>query len=1307
MYNFNNKKYKNLNTLANAQLKNPQYQQEGLKNKQIYKNQMLNNKYNKKLLTNLPNFDKEEFNNNIKLKKQIKLFNELPQYEDSEYINIISNKIKNKQQFEEAKQRPLQEIIKNKRNRFHQRALGNNFKEVHFTHEKDINNLPTNDYKFTKLLLTNELGKQLSQARAEKKSLNGYIEIVFSVLVQIYDEETKATTQELEKRYSKVPLRHINNTNDINSLIIATYKQFQEDIEKTINKSNTTFDKINEIIINIMKQQLKVGSFIELAQDIKNSKSCINVKNTDNRCLEYAILSCLCQDVVSSKKSNEPMQYNKYFNKINIPSNQQYPILFPDDITKYETINDFKINVYILDNDKIWQEYNDTNIKKSVIINLFKYSDNNNNCHFVYIKDIDRFMHHYENNKKNKSYHCDNCFNYRTPNIELFNKHCELCKRNERCECIVPEEGKNILKFTNNNREFKHPFYIVADFESTLLKVNKRDDEDDNENKSTQVYQKHVPNSYGLKYNCIHDEYSEELKIYSNKEPEEVIKHFIEDIERLGKKSYDLTQQNKENIILTDEETKKHKETNKCDYCKCNFTRENNKVKHHDHINGKYISTLCNECNLNFRYKPFIPIYLHNLKGYDSHLFIKGLYKYGYQNTGRKENIQCIPNNEQKYISFSKNIVVDNYITHDNDEIKEHAVKYELRFLDTIAFMASSLDALCENIKEGCKNITECRNKFKNTSKYFNNDNDFILMIQKGIYPYDYIDNYDKLLLDKLPEQQNFYSKLSKSNCSDESYKQATKVWEHFNCKTFIDYHNIYLKSDVLLLCDIWDNFREVCFNNYKLDVAYYYTAPSLAWDAMLKYSNIEMELITDYDQFMFIEHGIRGGISQISHRYAQANNKYMKEITKYDTNKEDKYLIYLDANNLYGWAMCNKLPYKNFKWNTEEWTTDKILTLDDESDTGYLFDVNLKIPDDKHDYFNNYTPLPIKKIIKKDDINKWQQVDYNETNTDKLCCSLEDRKDYKVNYRMLKLALKLGFELINVNRVLQYEQKAFIKEYIMLNTRLRTIATSEFEKDFFKLMNNSVFGKTMENVRNRIEFKLIDNSDKIDNLRNVNSFTIFDDNLVGVHIQKKKVILNKPMYVGQNILDDSKLLMFDFHYNFIKTKIQHENLKLLFTDTDSLCYEIKNQNIYDIIKQNSNLFDLSNFDKSHFMFDATNKKVIGKFKIEHTNTLLEFVGLRSKLYSYLTDGNEEHKKCKGVKTSVVKNEITHKNYLDTLLNKTKFTVYQNNIRSYNHQLYTERIKKIALSYNDDKVYICDDGITTYTHGHKDIRITK
>ena len=276
------------------------------------------------------------------------------------------------------------------------------------------------------------------------------------------------------------------------------------------------------------------------------------------------------------------------------------------------------------------------------------------------------------------------------------------------------------------------------------------------------------------------------------------------------------------------------------------------------------------------------------------------------------------------------------------------------------------------------------------------------------------------------------------------------------------------------------------------------------------------------------------------------------------------------------------------------------------------------------------------------------------------------------------------------------------MNSYIMKNTNEKTTAKNDFEKDFYKLMNNSVYGKTMKNVRKRISFILVSSEKKALNMRNdYTKYTPFNDNLVGVHLCKKEVTLNKPIFIGHTVLDQSKYLMYDFHYNFILKKFKRENVDLLFTDTDSLCYHIKNEDPFEIIKNNKELFDLSEYSKDDPLYDPTNKKVIGKFKNESINQITEFVGLRSKLYAYSVDEEtKDHKKCKGVKKYVVNQNLTLDLYKTVLHSRKSHEVKQNGFMSKKHEVFTLSQNKIALSATDDKVYICENNIETYNHGH-------
>ena len=450
----------------------------------------------------------------------------------------------------------------------------------------------------------------------------------------------------------------------------------------------------------------------------------------------------------------------------------------------------------------------------------------------------------------------------------------------------------------------------------------------------------------------------------------------------------------------------------------------------------------------------------------------------------------------------------------------------------------------------------------------------------------------------------------------------------------------------------------------------------------------------------MMFERGIRGGISHISKRYATANNKYMKD---FDETKPSTFIQYLDANNLYGWAMSQKLPIKGFKWIDAD--KSKVLKLLEKKDTniGYIFEVDLVYPESLWDSHNDY-PLALEKI-KIDKI-------------DKLICSFLPKKHYVLHYKNLKQYLQEGMILKKVHRGIKFYQKPWMEPYIRKNTDLRKDAKNAFEKDLFKLINNSVFGKTIENIRKRQNVILVGDrklANKLSSKPNFDRATIFDENLVAVHMKKTEVYFNKPIYVGQAILDLSKTLMFDFHYNYIRKKYNNK-AELLFTDTDSLMYLIQTHDVYqDIKKDIKKKFDTSDYYENHPSGIKTdvNNKVIGKFKDEAAgNQITHFVGLRPKLYTFKVemkykkdkkDGkikeieaeDDETRKAKGVKKNVIKKSLSFEDYKKCLFTEDELMKEMNIIRSQNHDIYSMTVNKVALSANDDKRLICPNKINT------------
>ena len=293
-------------------------------------------------------------------------------------------------------------------------------------------------------------------------------------------------------------------------------------------------------------------------------------------------------------------------------------------------------------------------------------------------------------------------------------------------------------------------------------------------------------------------------------------------------------------------------------------------------------------------------------------------------------------------------------------------------------------------------------------------------MLRKGVYPYEYMDSWGKFNKTSLPIKEDFYSDLNMENIDDIDYRLGNNVFKSFKSNNVGDYHDLYVQSDTSLFADVFENFRDMCLRMYELDPAHFVSLPGLAWQACLKKTNIELELLTDYDMLLMVEKGIRGGICHSIHRYAKANNKYMKN---YNNNKELSYTPYLDANNLYDWAMSKKLPTNEFKWiNNNEINEDFIKNYNESNNKGYIFEVDVKYPKRLHEL---HSDLPF--LSQRMEVNKCK----------KLVCNLFNKKKYVSHINALTQALNHGLKLKKIHRIIEFNQEAWLKPCIDMNTEL------------------------------------------------------------------------------------------------------------------------------------------------------------------------------------------------------------------------------------------------------------------------------
>ena len=1022
---------------------------------------------------------------------------------------------------------------------------------------------------------------------------------------------------------------------------------------------------------------MKGSSYIQLPEELQNSaKGLINMKNKDNECFRW----CHIRHINPQEKYPQRIKKvdKQYIEKLNY-SGIEFPVCVKH-YNKIEKQNSININVFGYENKQPYPIYISKE-KNEDHMELLLITENENN-HYVLIKDFNKFMYNQTKHEHRKHFcmHCLQCFS----SDRVLINHKDICIQVNGTQAIkMPTKDNNILKFNNFHKQQPVPFVIYADFEAITEKIHGCQQE--GKKSYTEAYQKHTDCGYGYKVVCCYDDkYTKPIQLYIG---ENAVYKFMENIleevkwcKKVMKKHFNKP------LKMSNEDEQEFKKSTRCHICDKKYTEEDVRVRDHCHITGVFRGSAHQDCNLKLKMKPEeikIPVIFHNLRGYDSHFIMQKLgqivKKHTYKNNkgeDKQMNINAIPNNMEKYMAFM---------------LGKH-----LNFIDSFQFMSSSLDKLVGDLP------TEA---LKYTSEQFKTEK-LSLMTRKGVYPYDYMDSFDKFNKTELPTKEEFYSILIDEHISNEDYTHAQNVWNTFKLQTMGEYHNLYLKSDILLLADVFENFRRTCIQYYKLDPCHYFTSPGLSWDAMLKMTNIKLELMTDINMFQFIEKGMRGGISYIANRYGKANNKYMKE---YDEKAPSKYIMYLDANNLYGWAMSQYLPTGNFRWMTEKQISKlNVARYNENSEKGLILEVDLEYPKELHNLHNDY-PLAAERVcVNKNmlsDYCKKIAAKYNISTglVHKLIPTLSNKEKYVLHYRNLQMYIDLGLKLKKIHRALEFDQSPWLKQYIDFNTQKRSQAKNAFEKDFFKLMNNSVFGKTMENIRKRVDVRLITDGKKLLKMSSKPTFVcskIFNEDLVAVHKIKEVLTLNRPAYVGMCILDLSKTLMYDFHYNYIKQKYG-DKAKLLFTDTDSLTYEIETEDVYQDFWNDKDKFDNSDYPESSQYFSKANKKVIGKFKDEAAGMpIKEFIGLRSKMYSYKKEDNKVEKTAKGIKKNIIKGNIKHEDYKKVLFENEQMQHTMKTIRSERHELGSYEINKISLSCFDDKRYILENGINSLSYGH-------
>ena len=644
---------------------------------------------------------------------------------------------------------------------------------------------------------------------------------------------------------------------------------------------------------------------------------------------------------------------------------------------------------------------------------------------------------------------------------------------------------------------------------------------------------------------------------------------------------------------------------------------------------------------------------------------IRFIDSYRFLSSGLDSLVKALVDNSQKTLKNLKEEIVD------NDEI-----------FDIVKKIAE--DKTIEDLKKDylneIKNLEEALLNYmgENDLKIFKTGfpNKWKYLTKKLAYPYENFNSIDdyKKPVNNLKEK-DFFSKLKNKCPDDEKIERTVDIIKRFNIKNG-ELTEIYLKSDVLLLACVFEKVIKVSVNEFGINPLYCVSLPGYTWLCGLKYTGINLQTLQGKHMILLLENNIRGGISIVM------GDRCVK-------SDENKKILYVDANNLYGHSMSQPLPYNEIKFDNNVKLED-ILNTPDDNDIGYFVEADLIYPDNIKEKTKNFPFAPVNKKIIPDNYNDFMKSIKPDTyiQNKKLICDWSDKKNYLIHYRMLKFYVRHGMIVDKVHDIISFKQSRWLEKYINFNTQKRDQAVNDFEKDFYKLLNISFYGKTMENVRNRLKIKFIEKDDYRGIIKQQSKLTFNGihesyENCDSYTFKQNEVPMDKPIYLGFTVLELSKLLMYETYYDILQPYSSQENIQLHYIDTDAFVLSLKTQDIIKDLKNLEDIFDFSNLDKTHELFSNKNKKVIGKFKIETPKNIGidEFVCLRSKMYAFKC-GDDSKNKLKGISKSQSKN-IKFEEYKKCLYGEDSQQECDNYIiRSINHEMVLQKEKNRHYLYS-------------------------